>query len=531
MATESPTPTRGGEDRGGAEAVARTARGGALNMAAAVAGAGLNLALVVAVARGFSQDTAGLLFAATSVFLIASAVAQLGTANGLVYFLARTRALGSAGQTRRLLCTALVPVAAASLALGAAMAVFAGPVAELAGEPGAAVYLRLLAAFLPFAAVTEALLAATRAHHDMAATAAVEKVGRPLGQVLLVLGAAAAGSAGLLAVAWAGPYLPAAVVAALWLRRVVRKAAAPEAAPPTSPKEPREPPPAPVTPHEFWGFTLPRSVAQVAQIGNQRAGIVLVAAVQGAAAAAVFTAGTRLLVAGQFATQAVQFAAGPRLAEMLAVDDRAGTARLYRSATAWLICLTWPLFLPAVVYAPLVMGLFGPGYAGAAGAGVLVVVAVAQMASASLGMGDLLLTMAGRTGWNLANNLLSLAANLVLCAVLIPPLGAVGAALAWAAAIGVRNLLPLVQLHRMIGVHPFSARWAAAAGAALVWFGAVPALCAAALGATGPSLVLALMVGGGGWAATVWRMRTLLDLDGLLPKRWRRPTPEPAATP
>ncbi|MDA2808164.1 lipopolysaccharide biosynthesis protein [Nocardiopsis suaedae] len=527
MATESPTPTRGGEGRDGAEAVARTARGGALNMAAAVAGAGLNLALVVAVARGFSQETAGLLFAATSVFLIASAVAQLGTANGLVYFLARTRAMGTAGRTRHLLRTALVPVVAASVALAAAMAVFAEPVAELAGEPGAAVYLGLLAAFLPFAAVVEALLAATRAHHDMAATAAVEKVGRPLGQVLLVLGAAAAGSAGLLAVAWAGPYLPAAVVAALWLRRVVRTAAPPAAPPATSPEGPT---PAPVAPREFWGFALPRSVAQVAQIGNQRAGIVLVAAVQGAASAAVFTAGTRLLVAGQFATQAVQFAAGPRLAEMLAVDDRAGTARLYRSATAWLICLTWPLFLLAVVYAPLVMELFGPGYAGAAGTGVLVVVAVAQMASASLGMGDLLLTMAGRTGWNLANNLLSLAANLVLCAVLIPPLGAVGAALAWAAAIGVRNLLPLVQLHRMVGVHPFSVRWAAAAGAALVWFGAVPAVCAAALGTTGASLVLAMVVGGSGWTATVWRMRTVLDLDGLLPKRLRRPTPDPATT-
>ena len=520
MAPESPTPTRGGEDRDGA--IARTARGGALNMAAAVAGAGLNLALVVAVARGFSQDTAGLLFAATSVFLIVSAVAQLGTANGLVYFLARTRALGAAGQTRHLLRTALVPVVAASLVLAAAMAVFAGPVAEAAGEPGAAVYLRLLAAFLPFAAVTEALLAATRAHHDMAATAAVEKVGRPLGQVLLVLGAAGVGSAGLLAVAWAGPYLPAAVVAALWLRRVVRKAA------PTRNDEHAAPPP--IAPREFWGFTLPRSVAQVAQIGNQRAGIVLVAAVQGAASAAVFTAGTRLLVAGQFATQAVQFAAGPRMAEMLAVDDRAGTARLYRSATAWLICLTWPLFLPAVVYAPLVMELFGPGYAGAAGTGVLVVVAVAQMASASLGMGDLLLTMAGRTGWNLANNLLSLAVNVALCAVLIPPLGAVGAALAWAAAIGVRNLLPLVQLHRMIGVHPFSTRWAAAAGTALAWFGAVPAVCAGALGTTGPSLVLALALGGSGWAATVWRMRSVLDLEGLLPGRWRKPTREPAET-
>ncbi|MBB5434480.1 polysaccharide biosynthesis C-terminal domain-containing protein [Nocardiopsis composta] len=510
----------GGRGPGGGS-IGKVARGGAVNMAAAVAGAALNLGVVVAVARGFDQGSAGLLFSATSVFLIASAVAGLGTGSGLVYFLARLRALGAPEHAPRLLRTALGPVSAAALAGSAALLAAADPLARLIGEPGAADHLRLLAAFLPFAVVTDAVLAATRAYHAMRPTALLDKVGRPLAQLLLIGAVAGTGSGALLALGWAGPYLPAAVLACLWLHRIMRAAPAPE--PPAGPA----PPPdgaagaSRVGAREFWGFSLPRSAAAVAQIAIQRSGIILVAAVQGAAAAAVFTAGTRIMVAGQFAAQAVQFAAGTRLAELLAYGDRAEAGRLYQVSTAWLICLTWPLFLPAIAYAPLVMAVFGDGYGTPAGVGVLVVISAAQLGSAALGMGDLLLTMAGRTFWNLANNVLALAANVVLCLLLVPAAGPVGAALAWAAAIAVRNLLPLVQLRRTLGVHPFSRRWAAAAAAALLWFGAVPGACAALLG-TGPgSLTAALALGGAGWLYTLWRLRRLLELDGLLPRRLR----------
>ncbi|MFC7742696.1 polysaccharide biosynthesis C-terminal domain-containing protein [Nocardiopsis composta] len=496
------------------------ARGGAVNMAAAVAGAALNLGVVVAVARGFDQGSAGLLFSATSVFLIASAVAGLGTGSGLVYFLARLRALGAPEHAPRLLRTALGPVSAAALAGSAALLAAADPLARLIGEPGAADHLRLLAAFLPFAVVTDAVLAATRAYHAMRPTALLDKVGRPLAQLLLIGAVAGTGSGALLALGWAGPYLPAAVLACLWLHRIMRAAPAPE--PPAGP--------------------LPAGRGRRGVPGG-RPGVlgVLAAALgrgggpdrhpaqrdhpgrrgAGAAAAAVFTAGTRIMVAGQFAAQAVQFAAGTRLAELLAYGDRAEAGRLYQVSTAWLICLTWPLFLPAIAYAPLVMAVFGDGYGTPAGVGVLVVISAAQLGSAALGMGDLLLTMAGRTFWNLANNVLALAANVVLCLLLVPAAGPVGAALAWAAAIAVRNLLPLVQLRRTLGVHPFSRRWAAAAAAALLWFGAVPGACAALLG-TGPgSLTAALALGGAGWLYTLWRLRRLLELDGLLPRRLR----------
>ncbi|WP_444961236.1 lipopolysaccharide biosynthesis protein [Nocardiopsis sp. M1B1] len=557
----------------------RVLRGGAVNMAGAVVGAALNLAVIVTITRAFSQETAGLLFSATSVFLIAAVVANLGASDGLVYFIARMRVFGEPGGVPRLLRTAAAPAVLAACALAVLLLVCAGPVARGLGGGEAEVYLRLLAVFLPFAVLADTALAATRAHHDMAGTVLVDKVGRPLAQLALVAGVALSGAAGLLALAWAGPYLPAAVVAWFWLGRVVRRAvpeaggasgdadgsgdagALGEAGGPgkaggsgeagglgrAAPGGKRGTPGdagaaatavasgtgraceepattgtavAPEAVEEavervgartFWAFSLPRAVAAVAQMGVQRGGVVLVALLGGLSGAAVFTAATRVMVVGQFGTQAVLYAAQPRFAEQLATGDHAGVRTLYQAGTAWLVCLLWPLYLSVLVFAPQVMRLFGPEYA--AGATALAVVCAGQLAAAALGMGDLVLTMTGLTRLNLVNNVLSLAANVLVCVLLVPAAGATGAAVALVAAMLVRKLLPLWQLRSRVVLHPFSRPVLAATASAVTWFGVLPLLLEALLGGGVATLVMAVASGAVGHLVTVWSLRGLLGLD------------------
>ncbi|GAA1437733.1 lipopolysaccharide biosynthesis protein [Nocardiopsis tropica] len=503
-------------------------RGGVVNMAGAVVGAGLNLLLIVAITRAFSQETAGLLFSATSVFLIAAVVANLGAPDGLVYFIARMRVLGRPGDVPRLLRLAMGPAVGAACVLAGALLVFAEPMAVALGSGEAAVYLRLLAVFLPFAVLTDSALAAARAHHDMAGTVLVDRVGRPLAQLGLVAGIAVTGSAGLLALAWAGPYLPAAALAWFWLGRILR-GARPGTGPGHGPgagadqggPAREDPAPAggagapdaagagPVAAREFWTFALPRALGGLAQMGVQRGGVVLVALLSGLTGAAVFTAATRVMVVGQFGTQAVLFAAQPRFAEQVATGDHEGIRSLYRAGTAWLLCLTGPLYLSVLVFAPEVMRLFGPGYA--EGATALVVVCAGQLLGSVLGMGDLILTMTGRTGLNLLNNMLSLAANVAVCVALVPWAGATGAAVALVAAVLVRKALPLWQLRSQVVLHPFGRPVAAAALSAVLWFGALPLLTDAVFGG-GFAAAAALTAGVLGHAVTVWSLRGLLGL-------------------
>ncbi|MEV2274250.1 polysaccharide biosynthesis C-terminal domain-containing protein [Nocardiopsis sp. NPDC049922] len=498
------------EDAAGA-GLRRVLRGGVLNMAGAVVGAGLNLALIVAITRAFTQETAGLLFSATSVFLIAATVAGAGAPDGLVYFIARLRVVGRTDGVARLLRVAMGPAVAVAGLTGVLMVVFADPMARALASEDAATYLRLLAAFVPFAVMVDTALAATRAHHDMATTVLVDKVGRPLAQLGLVGAVALSGSAGLLALAWAGPYLPAGVLAWFWLGRILSRAV-PDSGDAGPGSDVRDAPRngGDVRSREFWSFALPRAVAGVAQMGVQRGGVVLVALLSGLTGAAVYTAATRIMVLGQFGNQAVLSAAQPQFAEQLATDDRAGVRSLYQAGTSWLVCLTWPLYLSALVFAPQVMALFGAEYA--AGASALVVVCAGQLIGSALGMGDLILAMTGRSTLNLVNNVLALVANLAVCVWLVPSLGATGAAVALVASVAVRKVFPLWQLRARVVLHPFGAPVMVAAGSALVWFGAVPLLAVGVLGQGLAALTASVAVGSVGHLATVWRLRGHLDL-------------------
>ncbi len=471
-------------------AQASVARGGAANLAGAgIAGlAGFGVTWLVA--RGLGPATAGGFFAATTAFTLIGTVAKLGTPTGLVYFLARLRAQGAPDAAlRRCLRVGLAPVVAAGLIAGVGMWVTAPWLAARTGNhaPGYQAQLRVLAVFLPVAVLFDTLLAATRGWRRMRPTVALDKLVRPALQLAAVglLALVSARAPVEYAVAWAAPYAVTAVLAALALRRIVPRAGG-----------------GPVPRVRFWRFTGPRAVASVAQLALQRVDVLLVASLAGLRAAAVYAVAGRFVVLGQLANQALLVAVQPRLAELLGAGDRAGANAVYQTATSWLVLAAWPLYLGTAVFAPAYLGLFGRAYQGAGS--VVVVLALAMLVATGCGTVDTVLVMAGRTSWNLANVVLALGVTIGVDVTLIPRLGALGAAIGFAAATLTNNLVPLAQIASVLGLHPFGRATFAAALAATVCFGALPlavraiggaglgsALVAAALGLAGYATVLA----------------------------------------
>ena len=219
--------------------------------------------------------------------------------------------------------------------------------------------IRFLALALPFAALSDTVLGATRGYRDMRPTVVLDKIGRSTGQLIGVAAAVAAGSVALLAPLWAVAYLPAAAVGWIWLRRVRRRprsaagrrpAGQPGGAqrghravePPadgTGSPPPAGPPGAvgssagmgvaAATMGGFWRFTAPRAAGHLAQIIIQRLDIVLVAIMLGPAEAAIYTAATRFLIVGQFGNSAISMAAQPRFTELFAVGASREANRIY----------------------------------------------------------------------------------------------------------------------------------------------------------------------------------------------------------
>jgi hypothetical protein len=319
-----PEPGRAPTGRDGSDSLAGVARGGALNLAGALVAAVTTLALTVVITRQFTKPVAGAFFTATSLFLILEAAAGLGAYVGLVNFIARLRRLGHETRIPAILRFAIIPVVTVSLVATAALILFAGPLARLLlsghlGHAGAspgivANALRALALALPFAALSDTLLGATRGYRVMRPTVLVDRVGRASAQLIGVLIAISAGSIVLLAPLWALPYVPAAVVGWYWLRRIRRSqrpepgavAKAPDlpgvSRAAVSPGDPGVKAAGPrhrrtvtmgagvgnATASGFWRFTGPRALATLAQITIQRIDIVLVAIILGPAEAAIY---------------------------------------------------------------------------------------------------------------------------------------------------------------------------------------------------------------------------------------------------
>ncbi|MER7004583.1 lipopolysaccharide biosynthesis protein [Dactylosporangium sp. NPDC000555] len=465
-------------------------RGGIANLAGAACTGLAGVGVTWLAARALDPHAAGAFFAATATFGLGVTVGKLGVQTSLVYWPARMRAVGDLSRFAECLRVAMIPVAFAAVFVAAGLWFAAG---VLPGRPD---LIRALALFLPAAAFTDVLLSTTRGLRAMRPTVLLDRVMRPAAQLaLLALVWVAGWGEQVFAALWAVPYVPTALLAGYALAKLY------------SLTKPEKSAVTDFTPRRFWGFTAPRAVASLAQMALQRIDVLMVAALAGLAPAAMYAVAGRFVILGQFVNQGVSQSAQPRLAERLAVRDAAGANLLYRQATAWVVLFCWPMYLLVFTYAPQYLRLFGEHYEN--GVGVVRVLAAAMLVATACGMVDVVLAMAGRTWWNLANVGLALLVMLGVDAVLIPRSGALGAAAGLAAAVLVNNLVPLVQVVHGLGLHPFGRATLLACAMAAGFFAAPQLL----LWALHPGLAVRLAATGAGavaYCCAAVRFRTVL---------------------
>jgi O-antigen/teichoic acid export membrane protein len=426
----------------------RVARGGTLNVVGALANGLLAALLTVIVARAYDRPVAGAFFAATSMYLIVTSIAELGVDAGLQRWIPRYLVAERHADVRTTMRIALRPVYVLATLLTVGTLVAAPAVAHTrlsGGNPHEFTQaLRFLAIGLPITCAYDLVLSSTRAYGTMRPNVVIEKLGRGTAQAtcVLVVAAANTGIVGL-TIAWLLPY-PLTLVAALgWRRRIVERHTPHTGGAPAAP--------ATEVSAEFWRYTRPRSFAAVCQVALLRADVPLVAALRSPRDAAVYAAASRLLVFGQLGVQAVQQAIQPQLSRLIAQENHRATESVFRTSTTWLMALGWPAYLATACLAPLMLRvLFGNRYLG--GTHALEILALTMLVATACGPVDTLLLMAGRSWLSLANNAASLVVDIGLNLVLIPKYGITGAASSWAVALVIRNGLPWVQVRRSLGL-------------------------------------------------------------------------------
>lgn len=444
--------------------VAVLARGGIVNLSGSASQAVFAFALLFVVGRGMGAGGAGAFLESVALFNILATTATLGVSTGFVYSVSRLRAANRESDLGRMYIVGYAPLIILSCLAAAIVYLTADQLARTLGDAqhsdqiGA--YLRTMAWFIPPASAFLATLGATRGYELMWPTVLLEKnvkLGLQVGFTFVALALGLSHEA--VALGWLLPILIATAIALVWLRKLHLREPESTNRPQTSYRR---------LFRDFWAFTLPRSFASIFRTAVLWLDVLLVGALLSPEAAGIYAVATRLLQFGLAVAMAVGQVSQPMISRLIARGETTETRGLYEIATSWQMLLTWPQYIAIALFAVPILSLFGSEFAG--GAPVVVVLAASAIIGSAAGPVDMVLLMAGKSMWSFWNTALSLAINLTLNLILIPRIGIFGAAIAWAAARIIGNVVPLVQVALSLKLHPFGRKWSTAAGLSFIVF-------------------------------------------------------------
>jgi O-antigen/teichoic acid export membrane protein len=148
---------------------------------------------------------------------------------------------------------------------------------------------------------------------------------------------------------------------------------------------------------------------------------------------------------------------GPFVADLHNRNERERLDSLFKTLTRWTLAATLPVFLVFFVTPTGVLDLFGAEFK--AGQAALLILVAGQLLNVATGSVGFVLIMVGRTGWDLAVYAGSLALDLSLAFWLCPRYGMEGAAVANAVTFGFSNLLRMILVRRFVGIQPYDSSY------------------------------------------------------------------------
>jgi O-antigen/teichoic acid export membrane protein len=147
---------------------------------------------------------------------------------------------------------------------------------------------------------------------------------------------------------------------------------------------------------------------------------------------------------------AVNSIAAPKFASLYKQGDMAALGSVARNSAKLMTLAASPILLLFVLFPGWVMRLFGPQFV--EGAAVLIILALGQFVNVATGSVGYLLMMSGHERL-MRNNIVCIAIlNVVMCLLLIPWAGAIGAAIATAISLSAMNLVSVVLVYSRLSI-------------------------------------------------------------------------------
>lgn len=239
---------------------------------------------------------------------------------------------------------------------------------------------------------------------------------------------------------------------------------------------------------EFLNFSVPISISNVEGLLYSTVDVFMIGWLLTSADVGIYKIALLLGTLLVLPLQAMNQMFAPLASNLYNEGDFEALASINKVTTRWVFSVVVLMAAGLYVYRRPILSLFGPDFV--RGHQVLVIILFGYFLNTAVGPVNWLLTMTDRQYYVMANSWVSVVLNLGLNFVLIQEFGMTGAAIATASTLSLVNVLRLVEVWKLEGIHPYSFSFTKPIGAGLISFGVMIAVHRALPGLTG------LFVGG-----------------------------------
>ncbi len=398
----------------------------------------------ILIARTFGKHSAafGQITLATQLAFVAGAATRFGMDMASTRRVAIEIGRGESGRVRSVVRISAGIALAVSVAIGAVVALLAGPIASFLKASTDAY--RAAAFALVFVAVAQVYMAASRGLKIMRHTLYGYWIGQSLSWIALTL------------VGWrlVGKTVPVTVFcyALSWVVAtaisIVSWGSATRGLG-TLPAEPGEP-------RALLRYGAPRAPAALLSQAVFYTDLAVLShhLPSGDPDVSVYAASIRVAQALVLFLTAVSYMFSPFVADMHERGERDKLNDLFKLVTRLSLAGTIPILLVLAVAPGSVLRMFGDSYG--SGTQWLRILLIGQIVNVSVGAAGFVLIMVGRTGWDLLVYASSFLLDLIVALLLVPHFGATGAAIAQATMLVFSNAFRLTLVWRFARIQPYN---------------------------------------------------------------------------
>ncbi len=403
----------------------------------------LLIALLISRFRG--AGALGNFILAITVFNFLGIVGGLGLKQGTLRYVAFFRGSDDPGRLRSVIRISLLIGLGFSAVLGAAILIRPEWLADLVfRKPELVPTFRILGAGLPFFTLSVILLSVLQGFKKIKLQVLAENIARPVFALVLIAILLGLGSGvNTLIGAWMFSYLLVVILGLGWLARLL-------------------PPPVPRSRgggeiKSLLYFSLPLLLVSVMHRLLANMDVMMLGYFSPLAAVGIYGIAARLSIIVAVPLEALDVIFAPVIAEISGRDEPEKLGELYKISSRWIIWAAAGAFACILILASPLMELFGRNFQN--GEAVLIILGLGQLSQVAVGSAGFLLAMTGHPRIILYNNAAMCVINFLLNLYLIPRHGILGAAVATSISWSAINIIRLIEVKLILGIHPFSRRY------------------------------------------------------------------------